>query len=47
MSNFNYLKKCEDFSDSEYYNILTQEEFFNIVNKNTIIDIDSNNLNNH
>jgi len=42
MSNFNYLKKFEDFSDSEYYNILTQEEFFNIVNKNTIVDIDSN-----
>lgn len=42
MSNFNYLKKFENFSDSEYYNTLTQEEFFNIVNKNTIIDIDSN-----
>jgi len=42
MSNFNYLKKFENFSDGEYYNTLTQEEFFNIVNKNTIIDIDSN-----
>jgi hypothetical protein len=42
MSNFNYLKKFENFIDSEYYNTLTQEEFFNIVNKNTIIDIDSN-----
>jgi hypothetical protein len=42
MSNFNYLKKFENFSDGEYYNTLTQEEFFNILNKNTIIDIDSN-----
>ena len=36
------LKKFENFSDDEYYNTLTQEEFFNIVNKNTIVDIDSN-----
>lgn len=36
------LKKFENFSDDEYYNTLTQEEFFNIFNKNTIVDIDSN-----
>jgi hypothetical protein len=37
-----YLKKFENFSDSEYYNTLTEEEFINIVNNSTIIDIDSN-----